>query len=237
MFEVRETQSEFLDSPDCDPQLAYSSYKFMQLVNRFAGGIRTVEDFLEKEISSNGRNHAIKILDIGAGTCDIPLAVMKWAGKISQRIEFTCIETNETALKIASENIRKSGLNSIKLRRENIFEMDFTHNFDYVTGSMFFHHFEDEQILSIIEKLRPYVLRAILINDLRRSLLSYASCFFLTCPLSRGVKHDALLSIRRGFKSEELRRLLGRITDSSFTVEIKNPFRLVAVLRFDRGVR
>jgi len=102
---------------------------------------------------------------------------------------------------------------------------------------MFFHHFEDEQILSIIEKLRPHVLRGVLINDLRRSLLSYASCFLLTYPLSSGVKHDALLSIRRGFKSEELRRLLSRIADSGVTVEIKNPSRLVAVLRFDHGVR
>ena len=234
MFETRANGAEFLDSVDCDPQLAYTSYRFMRLVNRFAGGTRAVKNFLAREISKRDRNQSIRVLDIGSGTCDVPLAVTKWAQRRSQKIEFTCIEINETALKKAAENIRKSGYDSIELKNENILEFDSQQHFDYAIGSMFFHHFKDDQILEIIEKLRSYVLRGVLINDLRRSFVSYMSCLLLVCPLSKGVRHDALLSVRKGFKPDELRRLLSRIDDADVTVKVQNISRLTAAIRFDQ---
>jgi SAM-dependent methyltransferase len=234
MFETRANGAEFLDSVDCDPQLAYTSYRFMRLVNRFAGGTQAVKDFLAREISKRDRNRPIRVLDIGSGTCDVPLAVTKWAQRRSQKIEFTCIEINKTALKKAAENVRKSGFDSIKLKNETILEFDSQQHFDYAIGSMFFHHFKDDQILEIIEKLRSYVLRGVLINDLRRSFVSYMSCLLLVCPLSKGVRHDALISIRKGFKPDGLRRLLSRIDDADVTVKIQNFSRLTAAIRFDQ---
>ena len=234
MFETRANGAEFLDSVDCDPQLAYTSYRFMRLVNRFAGGTQAVKNFLAREISKRDRNQSIRVLDIGSGTCDVPLAVTKWAQRRSQKIEFTCIEINETALKKAAENVRKSGFDSIELKNENILEFDSQQHFDYAIGSMFFHHFKDDQILEIIEKLRSYVLRGVLINDLRRSFVSYMSCLLLVCPLSKGVRHDALLSVRKGFKPDELRRLLSRIDDADVTVKVQNISRLTAAIRFDQ---
>jgi len=234
MFDVRATQPEFLDSKDCDPQLAYSSYRLMKWVNRFGGGTKAVGDYLATEISRDGSSRSIRILDIGSGTCDIPLAILKWACKKSQKIEFTCLETNETALHIAAENIKRSGFDAIELKDESIFEFNCWKEFDYAIGSMFFHHFQDEQILNLIEKLRSYVLKSILINDLRRNLVNYASCRVLACSFSKGLRHDVLLSIRKGFKSEELYRLLGAVEDAQ--VEIKNYglSRLAAVIRFNK---
>ncbi len=237
MFSVRVTEPEFLDATDCDPQVASGSYRFMRLVNRFAGGTRAVKNFLAEEISKSDRRQPIKVLDIGAGTCDIPLAITEWARKNAHRIEFTCVETNGTALKIAAENIRKSGADSIELKNQNILEFDCQQHFDYAIGSMFFHHFQDDHILEIIEKLRSYVLRAVLINDLRRNSINYMSCFFLVCPLPKCVKHDALLSIRKGFKAGELHQLLSRMENADISVEILNFSRLVAIIRFDHGVR
>jgi SAM-dependent methyltransferase len=209
----------------------------MRLVNRFAGGTRAVKSFLAKEISKRDHSRPISILDIGSGTCDIPLAITEWARKKSQRIEFTCIETNETALKIAAENIRKSGYDSIELKNEDLLEFRPRQRFDFAIGSMFFHHFQDDQILRIIEKLRSYVVRAVLINDLRRNSINYISCLFLVCLLPKRVKHDALLSTWKGFKPGELHRLLSRIEHADISVEILNFSRLVAIIRFDHGVR
>jgi 2-polyprenyl-3-methyl-5-hydroxy-6-metoxy-1,4-benzoquinol methylase len=232
MFDVRATQPEFLDSKDCDPQLAYSSYRFMKWVNRFGGGTKAVKNYLATEISRNGDSRPVRILDIGSGTCDIPLAILKWARKRRQEIEFTCLETNETALKFASENIERSGFDAIELKRQSIFEFDCRQSFDYAIGSMFFHHCRDEQILDLIEKLRSYMLKSLLINDLRRDLTSYASCRVLACSFSKGLRHDVLLSIRKGFKSEELSRLLGRIKGAQVEVKTYGHSRLAAVIRF-----
>jgi hypothetical protein len=102
---------------------------------------------------------------------------------------------------------------------------------------MFFHHFQDVQILKIIEKLRSYVLRAVLINDLRRNSMNYISCFFLVCLLPRGVRHDALISVRKGFEPRELHQLLSRVENADVSVEILNFSRLAAAVRFDHEVR
>jgi SAM-dependent methyltransferase len=232
MFSVRATQPEFLDSQDCDPQLAYSSYRLMKWVNRFGGGTKAVKNYLATEISRNGGSRPVRILDIGSGTCDIPLAILKWAGKRPQKIEFTCLETNETALKLAAENIKRSDFDAIELKRESIFEFDAGQDFDYAIGSMFFHHYRDEQILNLVEKLRSYMLKSILINDLRRDLMSYATCRLLACSFSKGLRHDVLLSIRKGFKSKELSHLLGRIKDAQVEVKTYGISRLAAVIRF-----
>ncbi len=233
MFETRANGPEFLDSVDCDPQLAYTSFRFMRLVNRFAGGTQAVRNFLAGELCQYDLNRPIRILDIGSGTCDIPLAITKWAQKNSHRIEFTCIEINETALKMAAENIRKSNCDSIELKNEDILEFHPQQSFDYAIGSMFFHHFKDDQILEIVEKLRSYVLRGVLINDLRRSFTNYMICLLLVWPLSRGMRHDALISIRKGFRPNELRRLLNRIGNAGVTVKVQSFSRLTATIRFD----
>jgi hypothetical protein len=234
MFETRANGAEFLDSVDCDPQLAYTSFRFMRLVNRFAGGTQAVRNFLAGEMCKYDLNRPIRVLDIGSGTCDIPLAITKWTQKKSHRIEFTCIEINETALKMAAQNIKKSGYDSIQLKNEDLLEFHPQQRFDYAIGSMFFHHFKDDQILEIVEKLRSYVLRGVLINDLRRSFVNYMICLLLVCPLSKGVRHDALISIRKGFKPDELHRVLSRIGDAGVTVKVQNFSRLTATIRFDQ---
>jgi len=235
MFETRVNKPEFLDASDCDPQLAAGSYWFMQLVNRLAGGTKAVKNFLARETSECDQTRTLRVLDIGSGTCDIPLAVTKWANKQGRRIEFTCIDTNQTALKIAEQNIRKSGYDSIELKNINFFEFQPRHNFDYAIGSMFLHHFEDEQIPALIKKLRSYVLRGILINDLRRNSISYMICFFIVCLLPGPIRHDALLSICKGFKSDELHRLLSCVENVRVSVEILNFSRLAAIIKFNNG--
>ena len=192
-----------------------------------------MKNFLEREISRNG-SRPIRILDVGSGACDIPVAIVKWASKRSRRIEFTCLETNETALKTAAHNIRRSGLDSIELKHESIFEFNGRHDFDYAIGSMFFHHLRDEQILALIRRLRSYVLKGVLINDLRRNLMTYASCSVLVGPLPKGLRHDALLSVRRGFKPDELSRLLSGIEDARVDVNIHSFSRLAAFVRFEQ---
>jgi 2-polyprenyl-3-methyl-5-hydroxy-6-metoxy-1,4-benzoquinol methylase len=236
MFEIRVNKPEFLDAADCEPQLASGSYRFMRLVNRFAGGTGAVKNFLAREMSTCNRTQPIRVLDIGSGTCDIPLAITKWAQKQGRRIEFTCIDTNQTALRIAAQKIKKSSCDSIELKNVSFLEFESRQNFDYAIGSMFFHHLEDEQIPELIKKLRSYIRCGILINDLRRNSISYMICFFLVCLFPDRVRHDALLSIRKGFKPDELQQLLSRVENVHVNVEIVNFSRLAAIVEFNNGI-
>jgi hypothetical protein len=81
MFDARATATEFLDRPDCDPALAAASYRFMETVNCHFGGIRIVRRFLADETAGRHEGVPLRILDIGSGSCDIPLAVSRWANE------------------------------------------------------------------------------------------------------------------------------------------------------------
>src|SRR5512141_2584815 len=101
VFESRITAMEFLDRPDCDPALAAASYRFMETVNGRFGGIRIVRRFLVAETTGHHAGAPLRILDIGSGSCDIPLAVSRWARASGIPLHFTCLEMAGHAVDIA----------------------------------------------------------------------------------------------------------------------------------------
>ena len=235
MFEKRSAQHEFLDSPDCDPALAAESYRFMEKVNRFFGGARNVRRFIEKAAAAHKSASPIRILDIGSGSCDIPIAVSRWARGRGIPVKFTCLEIFDSAVKIARAKIAESGETSIELLQEDVFTHCPSEPYDYAVASMCFHHFEDEKILELMRRLRTFVKRGVLINDLHRSFLTWLGAVPMTAFSHEGVKHDSRLSIRRGFKIRELRELLMRLDDVSVSVKPTWLFRVCETVRFEKG--
>ena len=233
MFRQRARGSEFLDAPDSDPRLTEQSYRFMKLVNRIGGGTRVVREFLEAELADWPKEKPVRILDIGVGGGDIPLAIVRWARKRDYDIEFTCVDFNAKALEVTQRAIDRAGGDGIKLIEADIFQYQPINDFDYAMGSMVFHHFAEAEIHRLVTHLCGFVRKALLINDLHRNLLNYLVCSILVIPLDREIRHDALLSIRRGFKPAELRGILKEhdpapaVTRSWFS-------RVAGVVRFDR---
>ena len=200
--------SEFLDAPDSDPRLTEEGYRFMKLVNRIGGGTRVVREFLAAELADWPRTSPCESWTSASAAGDIPMAIVRWARRRGYRIEFTCVDFNAKALEMTQKAIDKSGVDGIKLVEADIFRYQPVNDFDYAMGSMVFHHFTEDEIHRLIAHLCGFVRRALLINDLHRNLLNYLVCSILVIPLDREIRHDALLSIRRGFKPAELRALL-----------------------------
>jgi 2-polyprenyl-3-methyl-5-hydroxy-6-metoxy-1,4-benzoquinol methylase len=250
VFEQRARGTEFLDRPDADPRLVEQSYKFMRVVNRIGGGRRVVRRFLARELSPSVHD-TVRVLDIGAADCDIPLALARWAQRRGHRIEFTCLDHDPKAVELAQRKIARSvgwglphqgnsggaspTLPTVQAVQADIFTYQPAEPFDYAIGSMTFHHFTDEEIDRLILRLRGFVRRAVLINDLHRCLLNYIVCFLLALPLDHRIRHDGLLSIRRGFKPQELQRMLAQ-HDPEAVVHRMWFRRVAGVVRFDRRV-
>jgi hypothetical protein len=235
MFDSRATATEFLDQPDCDPALAAASYRFMETVNGRFGGIRVVRRFLAAETAGRPADAPLRILDIGSGSCDIPLAVSRWARAHDIPMHFTCLEMAGFAVDIARGQLTRTGDPAVQLIREDVFIHQPAEPYDCAVASMCFHHFSDAQILLLLRRLRGFVRRSVLINDLHRSPLASLAALLLLVGRPAGVRHDALLSIRRGFKISELSPLLRQLDGVSVSVEPARWFRLAAVVRFTPG--
>ena len=237
MFDQRATTEELIDRPDCEPELAAASYRFMETVNRWFGGARTVRRFLAAETSGRCSRRPLRILDIGSGSCDIPLAMSSWARENHIPLHITCLETASHAVAIARTRLEKAADPAVQLVQQDAFFHQPDEPYDLAVASMCFHHFSDEQILALVQRLRAFVRSSLLINDLRRSPLSSlgAGLLLAVCGTSAGVRHDALLSIRRGFTRNELGMLLRQLRGVTVSVESLRWFRIAADIHFHSG--
>jgi ubiquinone/menaquinone biosynthesis C-methylase UbiE len=237
MDDERAIATEFIDQPDCDATLAAISYRFMERINRYFGGIRVVRDFLSEQTANGLTGGRIRILDIGTGSCDIPLAINRWAHACGLDLHFTCLETAHHAIAIATEKLGRAGDPRVQLLQADVFAHRPMAAYDYAVASMCFHHFSDSQIIAVLQRLRRFVRRGVLINDLRRSRAALLAVRPLLISMPLAVRHDALLSIRRGFKVDELKHLLHRLNNVTVGVRAAHWFRIAATVRFDPGGR
>jgi len=233
VFRERARGSEFLDRPDADPRLVEQGYQFMKVVNRIGGGIRVVRYFLAQELSRSAKTDTARVLDIGAGDCDIPLAVTRWADRQGYQVQFTCLDHDPKAVELSRSRIARCHCHNVQAIQADVFTYQPVDEFDYAVGSMTFHHFTDDEIDRLLAHLRGFVRKAVLINDLHRCLANYLACFLLALPVDREIRHDGLLSILRGFKPRELAQLLAQ-HDPAAAVRRMRFCRVAGVVRFDR---
>ena len=231
-FNSLDSELEFLDRQDCSPELFAASFQFIEMINLYFGGISVVRRFLAAETAGRPPGTPFRVLDIGSGSCDIPLAVLRWARKKGISLHFTCLEMSGCAVDIARAKISKAGNPPLRLLQEDAFTHQPDEQYDFATASMCFHHFSDAQILTLIERLRGFVHNSVLINDLLRSELAALAVRLLLVNRSAGVRHDTLLSIQRGFKVKELHTLLRKLDNVTVTVNPAPWFRVAAVIRF-----
>ncbi len=237
MFDARSSELELLDASSCDPLLAAESYRFMEMVNRHFGGVRSVGLFIEEEARRFGVARPLRVLDVGSGCCDIPMAVCERAALKGLKLHFTCLEIGSAAYEIARARIAKAKALPIEILKEDAFAHLPSEPYDCAVSSMCFHHFSDARILELLRRLRGIVKGGILINDLERSAFAWLGAAALTSFWHEGVKHDAKLSVRRGFKAGELRALLSQLEGSSASVSSAWLCRVRAIVRFKGDAR
>ena len=80
--------------------------------------------------------------------------------------------------------------------------------YDYVHASQFLHHFPDEEVVPVLRRFLALSRHKVVVNDLVRAPLHYLGTWFLTLWTSAVFRHDARMSVSRGFRVEELQGLL-----------------------------
>lgn len=232
MFDERARDVELLDRADADPRLTDKSYTLMDFVNATGGGTRVVRDFIAREMAASPERSA-SVLDIGSGNAGIPLTVTQWARKHGYYVEFTCLDHNPRAVAAAQKAAERASIAHLKTEVADIFDYHPDRQFDYAIASMFLHHFSAERIDALLNHLGGFIRKALLINDLHRCALNYLACRLLTIATEPQIRHDALLSIGRGFKPAELAAMLSP-HDPKVQVHRRWFCRVVAIVRFDR---
>ena len=138
------------------------------------------------------------------------------------------LDLNEMAVEsIAAEGKTFHEINSV---RGNALQLPFDDGaFDFAICSLFTHHFTDQGVVEVMREMRRVSRQGIYVIDLHREPGAYRmyKLFCAVFRISRLVREDGLLSIKKGFQPEELLQLAGRAGFTNAEASTVFPARVV----------
>ncbi|MGO2750492.1 MAG: methyltransferase domain-containing protein [Pseudoclavibacter sp.] len=215
------TSLELMDDLACDRDRLFATYAQFRAVNALVAGWRRV--YLRDVRPVLDRRRASRLLDIGFGGGDIPLALAGWAARDGLRLEVTAIDPD----KRAHEFVETRGLTrrGVDFRAASSSELvDAGERFDIVTSNHLLHHLDPPALSSLLTDsaaLAPLAVH----SDIERGRLALAAFGVATKPLDRGsfVHYDGKLSIRRSYTARELQSAV----PEGWLVQRQFPYRLL----------
>jgi hypothetical protein len=199
--------AELLDRPDNSDKEIRENLRDLERLNRYFGGVRAVLLHLGRMVGERSQR-SLTILDIATGGADIPRAICRWARKRKLTVAIEAVDRGDQVLAAATEWSRD--FPEIRLRGVQAPHLPYPdHSFDYVIASLFFHHLNEAEGILLLREMARVARRGLLVNDLLRSRLACRLTAITTRLLSgnRLTRHDGPMSVLRGFRPQELRRM------------------------------
>jgi SAM-dependent methyltransferase len=200
--------TELLDAAVHDPAELEQSLDQVAEVNALLGGRRAVWLALEPLLRESGR---LRILDVGTGSADIPLDLVRRAASAGLAVEIMATDVHPQMRQIAAA--RTARFPSIRVGAADALALPYADGaFDVVLLSLTLHHFEAEQQVLALREAARVARRAVVVNELERCRANYVGARLLALTRWRGnrlTRHDGPLSVLRAFTMPELRELAG----------------------------
>lgn len=188
----------------------------LDFINRWLGG----EDISIQGLKKLNQSDEIRTFaDLGCGSGSI---LEKIKSKFPS-ISCTGIDANPHIVGYA-----KQMHPDIRFECQNIFDTAFnSKQYDVIHCCLFLHHFTDDELISLFKQLKKQARIGIIVNDLHRHPFAYWSIYVLTSLFSRSklVRHDARLSVSRGFRRNELVRVMKQAGVTRYDLNWKWAFR------------
>ena len=174
-------------------------------VNRWLGGRRALLHHLDS-LWPRG-SEPFRILDVGTGGGEMPLAIARWARRHERRVRIVACDAHPQTLAIASEHC--AGDPDIVVEPGDALALEYTdRSFDVALLTLTLHHFEGDDRVQALRELFRVSRRAILVSELERSWPNYAGARALAATIWRTneiTRHDGPISVLRAFSPDELR--------------------------------
>jgi SAM-dependent methyltransferase len=218
----RRRGAEILDAPASDPALAHRSLRDVAIANAVFGGTRAVLVELLPLWATLPR-HAT-LLDVGTGAGDIPARARRAAARYGVTLETIGLETTEA---LAGASRSRNALAVCGDARRLPFP---DRSVDVVICSQVLHHFFDGDAQQVLAEMDRVARRRVIVSDLHRSRVAAAGIWLASFilafhPVSR---HDGVVSVMRGFRARELRRLVEATVGQRPVVHYRLGYRVTA---------
>jgi len=204
--------TELLDDPHAEPRATLRELGDIARLNALFGGTRAVVNALEPVFAAAaGRSRdpaPWTLLDVGTGLGDIPRAAAAAARRYGLTLRLVGVDSNPTAARAARGaggpplGMVLADGGALPLRPRSV---------DIVIASQVLHHLPPAVAIRWIATFGALARRAVVVADLRRSRFAMVGVWLMSFALGFGAvtRHDAVVSLRRGYTRRELNALLG----------------------------
>jgi len=231
-FSKRSESIEIMDDLQCSGEVVDQTLRELEVINTWLGGNQVTINGIEKLFDQIHTSEEIIIIDVGCGGGDMLRLIDRWARKNNKKVKLIGIDANPNIIGFAKNNLNE--LPQIEFKAIDIFSSEFQSlQCDILIGTLFFHHFSQQQLSSFFKALKKQVRVGIVINDIHRHTLAYHSIKMLTSLFSKSamVKFDAPLSVLRAFTRNELKEILTNAGITKYSIQWYWAFRWQVVIR------
>ena len=227
-FSRRSYERELLDRDDIPFGDIERNMRELDFINRWLGGHSISISGLRQ--LARGRDR-LSICEIGCGGGDNLRVLCNWCRKQGIDVRVTGIDRNAHCIAVAREKWKGQAAQWV---HSDYRDVRFgTEKPDVIFSSLFCHHFNNEELIFQLRWMDDHAGLGWFINDLHRHPLAYHSIRLLTAGFSASylVKHDAPLSVLRGFSRKDWKGLLEQAATGPCGLKWKWAFRWLVVGR------
>lgn len=179
------------------------------------------------EQANNPRS--LTILDVGAGSGDVNLGLLKWADGRGIDLSIQLVDITEEACEEARLVFQKEP--RVQIKQGDLFDLA-DGSADIVTGTQFLHHFSEEELPHAAASMLKAARLGVVVNDIHRHWIAWAAVWLTTRIIStnRYILHDGPLSVAKGFRAKDWKLLGQKLSNGSISYSWRPLFRYAVVI-------
>ncbi|MEN9936883.1 MAG: hypothetical protein RLZZ387_3462 [Chloroflexota bacterium] len=203
---ARSDAPELMDDRSIGGDELAQALRELRLINYLLGAAWPTVEGVERLWRAAGQPRSLSVLDVGAGSGDGARALLRWAARRGVEIDITLLDIHPDTCAEAARLFH--GEPRVRVQLGDLFALA-PGSVDVVTAALVLHHFPTPLLGRALPSLAQAARLGVVVNDLHRSVLAWAAIRVLTWAFSRNrmIRHDAPLSVARGFRAAELRAL------------------------------
>lgn len=202
---TRRRSPELMDAPTVDVAELARSLADLERVNRWLGGSRVVIHSLGPLLRRAGGGE-IRVLDVGTGSADIPLALARWAARAGLDLHIVATDLHPLTVRVARE--RTTGEPRIVVEEANALALPYADGaFDFSMCHTALHHFDPPDAVRALAELGRVASKGVVVTDLVRSWVGIAGVRLLAATVWRRhpiTRHDGPVSLRGAYTAREV---------------------------------
>jgi SAM-dependent methyltransferase len=231
-FATRILLPELMDQPEADVMETRHALKEIDRINHLLGGYSVIFDALDK---LDWADQTLTIMDLGCGGGDMLRVIADWTLKNKKHVNLIGVDLNPIMTSYAKE--QSAVFPNIHFKTMSVLDDRLMYEkADVIINSLFCHHFDNDELVTLVTRMNKLASQAVIINDIHRHWFAYYSIKALTAVFSNNtlVKYDAAVSVARSLTRSEWQDILKRSGINNYTLRWMWAWRWQIIIRKDK---